>query len=103
MKFTRILHLLAISFYLFSCKPQQKLPFYLENVNDSTGKGEVKIPELLIQKNDLLSIQIYSLSTKPEISDAIYNQPSGAASPAGGGSTGGGGGGSTGYLVDLDG
>lgn len=66
--------LLAFSFYFVSCKPLEKIPAYLENVNDSTGKGTVKQAELIIQKNDLLSIQIASLSTKPEISDAIFNQ-----------------------------
>lgn len=71
------------------------MPFYLQNVTDSAGRGDVKIPELRIQKNDQLSIQIFSLSTKPEISDAIYNQPS-----VGAGGQGDGGGG---YFVDLNG
>ena len=75
MKFTRIFLLLALPVYLFSCRTQQKLPHYLEHVTDSTGKGDVKIPELRFQKNDLISIQISSLSTKPEVSDIIYNQP----------------------------
>lgn len=97
MKFTRILFLLVFPFYFFSCKPQQKLPNYLENITDSTGKGDVKMPDLRIQKNDLLSIQISSLSTRPELSDAIYNQ----AAPAGGGGTSGAS--TSGYLVDLDG
>jgi hypothetical protein len=46
-----------------------------------TVKGEVKFPELLIQKNDLLSIQVYSLSTKSEI-DQLYNLQCGT--PTGG-------------------
>ena len=92
MKFTRFIFLLALPLYFFSCKPQQKMVNYLEYVNDSTGKGDVKSPELIIQKNDQLSIQIYSLSTKPEVSDVIYNQP------ATGGATG-----TTGYLVDNNG
>jgi polysaccharide export outer membrane protein len=75
MKFTRIPALLILSVYFCSCGTQQKLPGYLENVRDTTGKEEVIIPELHIQKNDLLSIQIYSLSTKPELSDVIYNLP----------------------------
>ncbi|HEX4875961.1 MAG TPA: polysaccharide biosynthesis/export family protein, partial [Chitinophagaceae bacterium] len=50
-----------------------------------------KAQDLRIQKNDLLSIQISSLSTKPEVSDAIYNQPVSA------------GGNTTGYLVDNNG
>ena len=82
---------LVIPFYFFSCKPVQQMPYYLDKVNDSTGKGEVKVPELRIQKNDLLSIQISSLSTKPEASDAIYNQLSTAGSTA------------AGYLVDAEG
>ena len=82
---------LVIPFYFFSCKPVQQIPYYLDKVNDSTGKGEVKVPELRIQKNDLVSIQIASLSTKPDISDAIYNQVSAAGS------------GSAGYLVDAQG
>ena len=96
MKFIRILLLFSFPVYFFSCKPQQKLPNYLENISDSTGKGDVKIPELRIQKNDLLSIQIYSMSTKPEISDILFNQPVASGS---GGSTGS----SSGYLVDLQG
>ena len=94
MKFTRILLLLALPVYLFSCKPQQKLPYYLENVTDSAGKGDVKIPELRIQKNDQLAIQIFSLSTEPK-ADEIYNQPS--VGVAGQGSEG------AGYFVDLNG
>lgn len=88
MRLSRLFLVIVLPLYLISCKPVQQLPYYLDNVNDSTGKGEVKVPELRIQKNDLLSIQISSLSTKPEVSDAIYNQVS---TP---GST------SAGYLVD---
>lgn len=80
MRFTRIPALLILSLYFISCGTQQKLPGYLENVVDTTGKDEVKIPDLRIQKNDLLSIQVYSLSTKPELSDAIYNLPCAGAS-----------------------
>ncbi|HRE39120.1 MAG TPA: polysaccharide biosynthesis/export family protein [Chitinophagaceae bacterium] len=91
MRFSRLFLLIVVPLYLISCKPVQQLPYYLEKVNDSTGKGEVKVPELRIQKNDLLSIQISSLSTKPELSDAIYNQVSAAGST------------SAGYLVDAQG
>lgn len=91
MKFTRILLLFALPLYLFSCRTQQKIPYYLENVNDSTGKGDVKISPLLIQKNDLLSIQISSLSTEAK-ADLIYNQPSVAGSSS-----------AAGYLVDVNG
>jgi polysaccharide export outer membrane protein len=74
MKFNRIFLLLALPIYLFSCRTQQKLPHYLEYVSDSTGKGEVKIPELRFEKNDQISIQISSLATRPD-AEAIYNQP----------------------------
>jgi polysaccharide export outer membrane protein len=99
MRFTRLLVLLAIPFYLFSCTPQQKLPNYLENLTDSTGKGDVKIPELRIQKGDLLSIQIYSLASKPEI-DQYYNLPvqyTGVGPTLGQGTTSGG------FVVDANG
>ncbi len=76
MKFIRLLLLIFLPMYFFSCTPLQKIPNYLENVNDSTEKGAVKVADLKIQRNDLLSIQIFSLSTKPELSDAMYNQPS---------------------------
>ena len=82
---------LVLPFYFFSCKPVQQMPYYLDKVNDSTGKGEVKVPELRIQKNDLLSIQISSLSIHPEVSDAPFNQVSAAGSSG------------AGYLVDAKG
>jgi polysaccharide biosynthesis/export protein len=93
MKFIRVLLLFAFPFYFISCKTQQKLPYYLQDVTDSSGKGDVKIPELRIQKNDQLSIQIFSLSTEPK-ADAIYNQPSVGNAGQGGGA---------GYFVDLNG
>jgi polysaccharide export outer membrane protein len=94
MKFIRILLLLSLPFYFFSCKTQQKLPYYLDTVSDTSGKGEVKIPELRIQKGDLLSIQISSISTKPE-TDQLYNMPVIAVMP--GTAT------VSGYLVDNSG
>jgi len=76
MKFLRILLLLSLSIYFISCGTQKRMPYYLENVTDTTGKGDVKIPELKIQKGDLLSIQVYSASTIPG-ADALYNLPAG--------------------------
>lgn len=98
MKLIRIVLLLAFPLYLISCTPQQKLPNYLETIKDTSGNAEVKIPELRIQKNDLLSIQVYSASTRPEISDALYNLPCGGGSATGGQQ---GGTGSCGFLVDA--
>lgn len=90
MKVLRFLLLVALPLYVLSCKPQQALPGYLEKVNDSTGKGVVKINELKIQKGDILSIQISSLSTEPK-ADGIYNMPATEGS------------GANGYLVDMQG
>jgi len=99
MKFIRTICLLILPVYFFSCGTQHKLPNYLENTTDtSIINKEVKAPELKIQKYDLLSIQVYSKSTKPELTDPLYNLPS---SGTGGGSstssnTGG-------FLVDANG
>jgi len=95
MKFIRFVLFLVLSFYFISCGTQQRIPNYLQNVTDSTGKGDVQIPELRIQKNDLLSIKVYSASTKPEISDAIYNLPSQGEAATGSASGG--------FLVDVNG
>ena len=97
MRFTRITALLILSLYFISCGTQQKIPGYLEKVVDTSRKDEVKIPELIIQKNDLLSIQVYSLSTKPELSDAMYNLPCAGAS------TGPNTASVCGFMVDLNG
>lgn len=79
MKFNRIILLLVFPLYFFSCKPVQKLPDYLEKISDTTGHGEVKIPDLKIQKNDELTIQIVSLSLDPEKSDVPFNFPTSVA------------------------
>ena len=72
MKTLRSLLLLVLPLYLISCGAQQKIPRYLQYASDSTMKEEVIVPELRIQKNDLLSIQIYSESSDPA-TDATYN------------------------------
>ena len=95
MNFNRFLLLLALPLYLLSCKPQQVLPNYLENLSDTAGKGAVKIPELRIQKNDQLFIQVYSGSKKPEASDVFYNLP--ASQGTGQGAV------TSGFLVDVSG
>lgn len=75
MKLSRFLLLLFIPLYFFSCKPQQILPQYLDDFKDTVQPGTVSVPELLIQKYDMVSIHCMSLSTKPQISDSIFNQP----------------------------
>jgi polysaccharide export outer membrane protein len=97
MKLIRTVLFLAFPLYLISCGTQQKLPNYLENVTDTSGKGEINFPELRIQKNDILSIQVYSASTKPEISDVIYNLPVSTQGQGQGASATGG------FLVDAKG
>lgn len=97
MKFTRFAIFLALPLYLLSsCRTQQKIPNYLQNLSDTTDPGQVQIPELKIQKNDLLSIQVYSASTMPQVSDAPYNLPPQAALGAEGGVQS-----SSGFLVDA--
>lgn len=99
MKITRYLFLLAFPLYLISCRTSKPMPNYLQNVRDTTY-NELQIAELRIQKNDLLGIQVYSASTKPEISDAIYNLPSPSGSSGGGAQASAS---SGGYLVDSKG
>lgn len=90
MRILRFIPVLIFPLYLLSCKPQQALPNYLEQVNDTTGKGIVAVADLKIQKGDILSIQINSLSTKPQ-ADAIFNLPAAEGSTV------------SGYLVDIQG
>jgi polysaccharide export outer membrane protein len=63
----------SIVVFFASCSSQKKISYYyLENVTDTSGKNAVKIFEPVIQKNDLLSIQVYSAATDPKV-DALYN------------------------------
>jgi len=86
MKLLRTVCLLVISIYLFSCGPSRKAqpPYYLEKATDTLPKTDVKVVELKIQKDDHLSIQIYSASTRPEV-DALYNLPAATGSNSVGG------------------
>lgn len=90
MKIFRLFSLIALPFYLISCATQKKLPaYYLDKViNDTTINSNLKFPELKIQKNDLLSISVYSASTNLT-ADIPYNLPEAAAG--------------TGFLVDANG
>jgi polysaccharide export outer membrane protein len=91
MKFLRTVFLLAIPFYLISCGASRKAqpPYYLEKATDTTGNTGLQVVELKIQKNDLLSIQVYSAATRPEV-DQLYNLPASE-------------GGQGGFLVDAKG
>jgi polysaccharide biosynthesis/export protein len=91
--FRLILPLVIIAPVLFSCKTQP-VHGYLDDFSDTTGKVEVKYPEPLIQKNDLLSILVYSEALDGGITDALYNQPAGAIANSSS---------QQGFLVDNDG
>jgi polysaccharide export outer membrane protein len=67
--------LIAVSCLFFaSCRTQRSVYNYLEDVNDSAFRKSVYIAEPVIQKNDILSIQVYSASLDPTI-DILYNMP----------------------------
>jgi polysaccharide export outer membrane protein len=91
MKFQPLLPFLAVSFFLFSCGTQKRTPQYLEKLKDTTIQAAVKFPELKIQKNDLLSIFVYSDALDKVKADALYNLPASANSAT------------AGFLVDVNG
>ena len=91
------LPLLAISIFsivLFSCKTQQKNLGYIENYSDTTKPYIVTYTEPVIQKNDVLSIFVYSDAVEKEY-DEMYNLPN-----LGGIATGGA---VQGFVVNSDG
>lgn len=75
---------------MFACAPKQA--HYFQGASDSTLYKNVERKEALIQKNDILSITVFS---DDPTASAIYNQPLVSAS---GGSSGSGG--ASGYLVN---
>ena len=92
MKFQHKVLLLPLACWFISCGTQKKSPQYLEQIRDTTIKSAVKFPELTIQKNDQLSIFVYSEAigeTKEKI-DKDYNLPATAGT-------------TTGFLVDING
>lgn len=75
MKLCNIFFVFISSLFLLSCSTQKKSYYnYLENINDTVWKESVVIKEPIIQKNDLMSIQVYSASLDPQ-ADALYNLP----------------------------
>jgi polysaccharide export outer membrane protein len=104
MRFYIIICLAFITF-LSSCRTQRSVYNYLEDINDTTFRTSVYIAEPIIQKNDLLSIQIYSASLDPRV-DLLYNTfsgGSGVVAQGGNNNMQGGGGQLGGYLVDVNG
>ncbi len=81
-----------------SCNTQKRAVYnYLEDISDTTFKTSVFIAEPIIQKNDMLSIQIISASLDPQV-DALYNMAVNMAVQGGGQNPQ-----MMGYLVDLSG
>lgn len=110
MRLLRIPGLLFIILYFASCSTQKKaVTNYVDNTDSTALNESVKITEIKIQKNDLLSIQVYSSSLDPSV-DAPYNL-GGAVNNAGtpgvssssGGSNSTGAAANTGFLVDENG
>ena len=65
-----------------SCKTEQRvIQNYVEDLQDTTMRISRYITEPIIQKNDVLSIQIYSASLDPAV-DQIYNLQIGNAAAA---------------------
>jgi polysaccharide export outer membrane protein len=94
MKILSILALPILVIIFFSSCRSQKPAGYLEDFSDSAGKVQVKYPEPLIQKNDVLSIIVYSDAIDGGKTDAMYN----LANFGGGGSVS-----TQGFLVDNEG
>jgi polysaccharide export outer membrane protein len=90
------LYIIFSSVLFFSCRTQRAVYNYLEDVNDTSFKKSVFIAETVIQKNDLISIQVYSSATDPLV-DQLYNLPvQQGANQMQGGQVGG-------FLVDVNG
>jgi polysaccharide export outer membrane protein len=92
MKFQRLLLFAVVNLLLVSCGTQKKTPQYLEQLRDTTIKTAAKFPELKIQKNDLLSIFVYSDAIDKVKTDALYNLPSSGTNTS-----------TAGFLVDANG
>ena len=93
MKILSIFVLPIFAAILFSSCKTQKTYGYLEDFTDTSGKVQVKYPEPVIQKNDVLSIVVFSDAIDQGVTDAMYNITN----------TGGGAATTQGYLVDNDG
>ena len=72
MKPSYCLWVILFVFFMSSCGTQYRLPNYLENLKDSTLLDAYTFPEPIIQKNDILYIQVSSDALNRE-SDAPYN------------------------------
>ncbi|HEV8270441.1 MAG TPA: polysaccharide biosynthesis/export family protein [Chitinophagaceae bacterium] len=93
MKIPFLLIFSIFAVILFSSCRSQKPLGYVEDFTDTSGKVQVKYPEPLIKKDDVLSIIVYSDATDGGVTDAMYNLAN-----AGTGSAA-----TQGFLVDIDG
>jgi polysaccharide export outer membrane protein len=80
-----------------SCRPQRAVFNYLEDMNDTTTQKPYFITEPVIQKNDMLQIEITSASLDPTV-DALYDYGAISSGRQGAGSVAG-----FGFLVDQHG
>lgn len=104
MKTIKSLILVGSIAFISSCVTQQKMPLYLQGANNENIEKNIIIPELRIQKNDLLAIQVYSdYMPKDPNPDALYNQPTPVGGAIGGNTTVNTTTTTGGYLVDLNG
>jgi polysaccharide export outer membrane protein len=96
MRIFTCLFLAGIICLATSCRVQKRtFSNYLENVADTTLPIQQNIPDPLIQKNDILSIRVYSMSINPA-TDIPYNLPEQAVAGGSGTTT-------AGFLVDQNG
>ena len=96
MKISKLLFLLGLAGVMTSCASRKNtVPAYLQNARDTSAPIVTQPPPLIIQKGDLLSIRVYSMSIRPE-TDVPYNLPEQAV--AGTSTTS-----SSGFLVDQNG
>lgn len=117
MQFMRFIIFFVFTAFLVSCGTQKKTSVnYIDSADSTRINDTVKITEIKIQKNDLLSIQVYSSSLNPAV-DAPYNLPGSASgssnistpltaagsSTTGNNSTAGSSTGAAGFLVDENG
>lgn len=70
--FSLFLPLIATAILFSSCG-SQKPQGYLQDFTDTSGKEQIIYPEPLIQKNDVLSIIVYSDAIDQGATDALYN------------------------------
>jgi len=73
MKIPSLLIFSIFAAVLFSSCRSQKPLGYVEDFTDSSGKVQIKYPEPVIQKADVLSIVVYSDATDGGATDAMYN------------------------------